>query len=293
MGATASLSPPFAWDAHDAMLLVEFTSIDSVTSFSVTADEPDLEGWIDDFDTPSLNAVHKDYSSSVLFDFPFTTLLWPTNPGSPIRNIYDSETPASESSTLSHPGGLARHIARTLTLQPARDTDNPLPQPLLFNLGRVFPSVRSMDMGKAQQLGEEAVVKTVDDLPSLRAVRFARQPSCHGVFPAVVQDSGGPLLRIKCAFHKCRDGSGDWSVWEGPADEGGEDGAGGADRSGKMEMDVSVGEAGTTRAAARRRRARAWSIASGTSASAFFATPPFYGAAEGGEGDRGQTRASC
>mmetsp|Transcript_45271 Transcript_45271/g.127833 ORF Transcript_45271/g.127833 Transcript_45271/m.127833 type:complete len:279 (-) Transcript_45271:49-885(-) len=138
---TLTLSPPFAWDAHLAMELVESTQVKTVRSFTVTADEPDLEAWIDeDNDEPirsleaiegtikakritrsiisSLNKVHKycvspggkeDYSSSVLFDFPFT-LLWPTNPGSPIRNIYDSETPASESSTLSHPGGLARHI---------------------------------------------------------------------------------------------------------------------------------------------------------------------------------------
>ncbi|CEM23866.1 unnamed protein product [Vitrella brassicaformis CCMP3155] len=301
--STVTLSPPFAWDAHDAMLLVELTSVDTVTSFSITADIPDLDAWIDDFGTPmrsledieatinakqitpniisSLNAVHKycvdphckeDYSSSV-FDFPFT-LLWPTNPGSPIHNIYDDESPAFESSTLtlvaslatslSFPTSLAQDTiipafysllpklvfssARTLTLQPARDTDNPLPQPLLFNIGRVFPSVRSIDMGKAHQLGEEAVVKTIDDLPSLRVVCFERQPSFHEqpVFlPSYLRNcaSGGRLLHVKCAYYKSLDGSEDWSLWEGQPDEGSEDGAGGADSGSKMEIDVSVGEA--------------------------------------------------
>ena len=207
----------------------------------------------------SLNAVHKycvrpggkeDYSSSV-FDFPFT-LLWCTNPGSPIRHIYDDESPTFQSSTLTlaaspatsvtFPTSLAQDTvipafysllpklvftsASTLTLQPATDTDHPLPQPLLFNLGRVFPSVRCVDLGRAQQLGEEAVVKTIDDLPSLRVVRFAQQPSFHGepfFLPSYLRNcaSGGPLLHIKCAFHKCLDGSEDWSVWEGQADEGG------------------------------------------------------------------------
>ncbi|CEM29362.1 unnamed protein product [Vitrella brassicaformis CCMP3155] len=103
--------------------------------------------------------------------------------------------------------------ARILTLQPARDTDNPLPQPLLFNLGRVFPSVRSMDMGKAQQLGEEAVVKTVDDLPSLRAEAVVK----------TIDDL--PSLRV---------------VWDGQADEGGEDGAG-RDDKGSSEKEKGKG----------------------------------------------------
>mmetsp|Transcript_46757 Transcript_46757/g.116525 ORF Transcript_46757/g.116525 Transcript_46757/m.116525 type:complete len:598 (-) Transcript_46757:436-2229(-) len=281
---TVTLSPLFAWAAHDAMKLVELTSVDTVTSFSITADEPDLYPWTNEDDgtpmgslkaieatiklkqiTPriisSLNAVHKycvspggkeDYSSSA-FIFPFT-LLWPTNPDIIIRNIYDSETPAFESSTLALAASLATSVtfptslaqdnviipafyrllpkllfssARTLTLQPARDTDNPLPQPLLFNLGRVFPSVRSIDMGKAQQLGEGAVVKTIDDLPSLRVVRFARQAILCGpegfFLPSYLRNcaSDGPLLHIKGAFYSSFAVDDGWSLWEGEEEESG------------------------------------------------------------------------
>ncbi|CEL97908.1 unnamed protein product [Vitrella brassicaformis CCMP3155] len=337
---TVTLSPLFAWAAHDAMKLVELTSVDTVTSFSITADEPDLYPWTNEDDgtpmgslkaieatiklkqiTPriisSLNAVHKycvspggkeDYSSSV-FDFPFT-LLWPTQPGSPIRRIYDDETPAFESSTLTLAASLATSVtfstslaedniiqafyfllpklvfssARTLTLQPATDTDNPLPQPLLFNLGRVFPSVQFVEMGSAHQLGEEAVVKTIDDLPSLRVVRFARQPSFHEqpfFLPSYLSNcaSGGRLLHVKCAFHKCLDGSENWSLWEGQADEGSEDGAGGACSSSKMEIDVSVGEAGADKGSSNKGKGIEHRI---RHISVFLATNF---AAEGGEGD--------
>ncbi|CEM17704.1 unnamed protein product [Vitrella brassicaformis CCMP3155] len=348
---TLTLSPPFAWDAREAMMLVERTSVDTVKSFSVTADEPDLEGWVnykvgrtyndmeveplrslEDIEatinakqiTPSiissLNAVHKycvdpegneDYSSST-FDFPFA-ILWPAQPGSPIRNIYDDESPAFASSTLTLAASLATSVtfptslaqdniiqafysllpklvftsARTLTLQKARDTNNPLPQPLLFNLGRVFPSVRSIDMGRARQLGEEAVVKAIDDLPSLRILRFARQPSFHGkpfFLPSYLRNcaGAGPLLHIKCAFYTGMNGSEDWSVWEGQPDEGGEDGAGGADSGSKMDMDVSLGEAEGDKGSSNKgkgieRRIRHISV--------FFATPLFWGAAEAGVGD--------
>ncbi|CEM32447.1 unnamed protein product [Vitrella brassicaformis CCMP3155] len=288
---TLTLSPPFAWDAHLAMELVESTQVKTVRSFTVTADEPDLEAWIDeDNDEPirsleaiegtikakritrsiisSLNKVHKycvspggkeDYSSSS-FDFPFTLLWPPTDPYSPIRGIYSDESPTFASSTLTLAASLATSVtfptslaqdtiipafysllpklvfssARTLTLQPARDTDNPLPPPLLFNLGRVFPSVRSIDLGRAQQLGEEAVVKTIDDLPSVRVVRFACPPRYvafvperpDGFFlPSYLRNcsSEGPLLHIKGAFRSPFGGSEGWSLWDGEEEEGEEE----------------------------------------------------------------------
>ncbi|CEL97879.1 unnamed protein product [Vitrella brassicaformis CCMP3155] len=299
------------------MGLVADIVVEQVSSFSITADEVNQRGWIergwiDDFDTPvgllkaieatinvrqitpsiisSLDTVHKycvdphgkeDFSSSV-FDFPFT-LLWHTQPGSPIRRIYDDENPIFISSTLTLAASLATSVtfptslaqdnvipafyfllpklvftsARTLTLQPATDTDNPLPEPLLFSLGRIFPAVRCVDLGKAHQLAEEAVVNVIDDLPSLRVARFARPPGFMGRVP-IRRDSfflpsylrscsgDGPLLQVKGAFQSRFDGSESWSLWEGEG-EGEEEEDESSEEDSASEAEVPVGQTGGTR----------------------------------------------
>jgi len=200
--------------------------------------------------------AEADYSSST-FDFEFRLLWFPIGD---IGRLFSEEGPVFGSSTLVLAASLATSVtfptrlepsfvilaipqafysllpklvfssARTLNLSSSFLMDRPLPQPLLFHLGRLFPSVRCVDLGKGQQLGEEAVVKVIDDLPSLRMVRFARRLSYRGPYfflPSCLRKctGDGPALHVKGSFRSRVDGSESWSLWDGEeeGDESSED----------------------------------------------------------------------